>query len=353
MAVGYGKVILLGEHAVVYGRPALAAALGRGCRAVAEPSTSASLRLEARDPSCARHVDDNKGSGSSAHPRDPQLVFAEHPCDDPEHEMLRRAFCAVLDCYPKPRPSLAVQVQVAVPGGAGLGCSAAMGVSVARAIDKALGIDHDNSETVEICMAWERVFHGNPSGIDPTVAANGGVLIFQRRRPDDGTEPANPENARGALEDGSARDGFQQQVVPRDNFQLVVTDSGSRSSTKTMVDGVAKYRSLSPERAERAFDEIAQLVREARIAIETGNLSTLGQLMDQNQVLLDGIGVSTPHLEQLCQAARQAGALGAKLTGAGGGGCAIALAPDTVTAGKVLEKMRELSCEAFVAEVGA
>ncbi|MHC4831739.1 MAG: mevalonate kinase family protein, partial [Planctomycetota bacterium] len=150
MGFGRGKIILLGEHGVVYGRPALAAGIERGVVTTAEPAEVSSLHI-------APWGVDVRGGGS---------------------EPLERAFEALLASYETP-PSVRVRAEVALPAGAGLGCSAALGVAIVEAIDRALGIERDASGRAEASMTWERVFHGNPSGVDSTMAALGGVAVFR------------------------------------------------------------------------------------------------------------------------------------------------------------------------------
>ena len=156
MGFGRGKVILLGEHAVVHGYPAIAAGIERGVHAEARQADEDVLRLEPWD-----------------------LTIAP----DPEgEEPLARAFAAVLADYPD-RPALEVHARVELPAGAGLGCSAAIGVAIVDSIDEALDRRRSRAEVGEAALRWERVFHGNPSGVDNTMSALGGVALFRRGQP--------------------------------------------------------------------------------------------------------------------------------------------------------------------------
>jgi mevalonate kinase len=304
MSVGHGKVILLGEHAVVYGRPALAAALPGGAEATAEPAAHARLEVEPWGVA----------------------VDADTPGDEHD-EPLRKAFCAVLDRYPE-RPALRVCVEMFLPGSAGLGGSAALSVAMVRAIDAALGLTHDDAAVADIALAAERVFHGNPSGIDSALAASGGLALYRK-----GT-PLEPLPARRAL-------------------TLVVSHSGEPGATHSTVASVARQYERDPAKLEQTFDAIEALVLNGKSAIAAGELPHLGQLMILNQKLLVGLLLSTPRLEQMCQAAQDAGALGAKLTGGGGGGCMIALCEDEAAAERVKAALEALEYEAFITEVGA
>jgi mevalonate kinase len=296
-----GKVILLGEHAVVYGVPAIAVGMDRGARATATP-------LE------------RPGASELF------LQGLEFAIEDTDQERdLGRAFAAVLDATFGPqRAPMRVTAHTDLPPGAGLGCSAALGVAIARALDPAAPTER----ILERAMAWERVFHGNPSGIDTAVAAHGGFVYFRRGA------PLETLGVRGTLD-------------------LCVGHSGTASSTKAMVEAVARLRDRKPEIVEKAFAGIQSLVRNARLALEAGDRVALGRLMDLNQMILAGLFVSTQELEHMCALARETGALGAKLTGAGGGGCVVALVPDAEHGERVLAAWKAAGFEGFRTQTGA
>lgn len=283
----WGKVILLGEHAVVYGIPALAVGIDRGAAASA---------VEVDDGPCLLRV-----VGM-------EVDISEN---DPEHD-LGRAFHALLEeerlHSSTGRPlGLRVTARADLPPGGGLGCSAALGVAIARAVSA----EPSDERISDLAMAWERIFHGSPSGVDAAVASRGGCMVFERGR---GIELVRPKGA----------------------LTLCVGSTGHASSTKAMVDTVARLRQRRPEVVAKAFDGIAALVQNARLAVEAGDRVGLGRLMDLNQMILSGLFVSTEEIERLCHLARDAGALGAKLTGAGGGGSVVALVTGNAAAERVL-----------------
>jgi mevalonate kinase len=284
----WGKVILLGEHAVVYGVPALAIGIDRGAVAWAEPGgvPGAPCRL----------VVEGWDVTVSENQRDHDLARAFHALLDAE-----RAKGRVLG-------GLSVRARSDLPPGGGLGCSAALGVAIARAVSPGISTD----DVQELAMAWERIFHGNPSGVDAAVSSRGGGVFFQKGR------------------------GIES-VKLKSSLLVCVGSTGIASSTKTMVDSVARLRDRRPEVVAKTFEGIASLVRNARLAMEAGDRVGLGRLMDLNQMLLGGLFVSTEEIERMCGLARDAGALGAKLTGAGGGGCVVALVGGASIAERVLE----------------
>jgi mevalonate kinase len=284
------KVILLGEHAVVYGTPAVAVGIDRGVRATAERADRNSLLLGG--------VEVFEGDDSEA----------------------ARAFFALLQASRV--DSFRVEVTVDIPPGAGLGCSAACGVAIARALDP----QASNALVLDRAMAWERVFHGNPSGIDAAVAATGAALYFRRGH---AFEPL----ALGAP------------------LLLCIGRGAGISGTREMVDFVASQRASRPAFVEDTFEAIGALVDDARRALSEGNIQTLGSLLDRNQELLAGLQLSTPDIDELCRSARAAGALGAKLTGAGGGGAVIALVASRAAGERVVDSWIAKGFEGFLAEV--
>lgn len=286
--VGRGKAILLGEHAVVYGHPALAAALSRGARAEVEPGEADTLVIA----TWGLEVSPRKGS--------------EHP--------LARAFSALLATYGERPEPLRVALEIELPAGSGLGGSAACGVAIADALSARLGEPRSPEANAERAMAWERVFHGNPSGIDTAVSARGGAALFRR------TSGLAPVALSGPL-------------------HLVVADSGAKASTKAMVEALAQLREERPAEVGEAFERIERLVQGGALAAERGDLEALGACMNENHRILRELGLSTPALEGLVRGALAAEALGAKLTGSGGGGCVVALARDAAHAEAIREAL--------------
>jgi mevalonate kinase len=293
MGHGCGKVILLGEHAVVHGVPAIAAGIDRGADAEVDRATDTELSIG--------EVRVIPGDGSE----------------------LGRALSALL--AELGAGSVSVRATTCLPVGCGLGSSAALAVAIARAV-QALDGDASSERTLAAATAWERVFHGNPSGIDTAAAAQGGCIWF--------TKASGPEPLRLGLP-----------------FTLAVAVAGPAASTRSMVESVARIAERRPEVFQKSLAGIEALVKNARIALEAGDLTGLGRLMDLNQMLLSGLMVSTEEIEFACRLARSAGALGAKLTGAGGGGCVIALVESDPE--PVLAAWRAQGLTCFSTHVGA
>ncbi len=300
----HGKLILLGEHAVVYGAPALAVGIGSGLRATV---------TRQREPDAVL-----------------SLLGERCVADATSANALERAFAALLEAEVAPTSraaGLEVCVQGTLPAGVGLGFSAAAGVAIARALASVDG-SADDDQVWSRAMAWESVFHGDASGIDVAAAMHGGCLRFVR---------------------GQGR----RPVVLGAGLRFCVGLTGARSATKAMVEVVAELRARRRVVVDKAIDGVAALVDSAVGALEAGEAQELGELMNLNQMLLAGLMVSSEEIELLCGEAREAGALGAKLTGAGGGGAVVALCGIATTeqsgqiSASVLERWQKRGFEGF------
>jgi mevalonate kinase len=291
-----GKVILLGEHAVVYGHPALAAALER--RVHVELAPADDLRVELRAP--------------------------EGPLNAPAE--LGRAISEMAVRVGVP-PRLSVRVRSELPLGGGLGSSAALGVALARALSQLAGRECTAETAAELALGFETFFHGAPSGVDPAACAHGGVLLFRRGAPPrvDPVRLARP-------------------------VALAVALTGVLRGTRSTVLPLSQRRAEKPDLYDPMLAFLGELSRGGAEALARGDLADLGVRFDAAHGVLAALGVSCPELEGAVSALRRAGALGAKLTGAGGGGAAVALARDVDQARALL---RETGLQGFAAEIGS
>lgn len=270
MSQAGGKVILCGEHAVVYGQDAIAVGLSTGVTATARFASGFGLCID------------------------------EHELapDDLSVEALRQLHEAVTNGAAS--RTVHVDIRVAMPLGVGLGGSAAMAVAVAKAVAGLIERRLTLPELLAAAHAWERVFHGNPSGVDAAAAALGGCLRFNRQT---GATP----------------------VVLQSPLHFALAVAGPPSLTKAMVARVAEHKQRDARAFEATLASIQAIVAEAEHCLRQGTLERLGQLLTENHRHLCAWELSTPAIDKACELALNAGALGAKLTGAGGGGCVLAL----------------------------
>jgi mevalonate kinase len=293
----FGKCILVGEHAVVYGHPALAGALTRGVTCTAKEADETTLEVPAW------------GLAVTAGPA------SDHPA--------ARALHALMVALDSPCP-LSFRAHADVPAGVGLGSSAALAVACVRAAAVALGRDVTDEEVEATAGAAERVFHARPSGVDVALAARGGLGVYQTSR------------------------GYRPLTAPPVPVAIGLTGEPRQSSA--MVTRVADAMAALPGPTEGHLDRISRATERAIDAVTRGDFVELGAAMTRAHGALTALGVSTDGIERLIAAARGAGAIAAKLTGAGGGGAVVALVPGTGPA--VLSAWRALGCDGFLADLG-
>jgi mevalonate kinase len=281
-ASALGKVILCGEHAVVYGRAALAFPVYQ------IQATTEVVEIQGAE----------KGT---IHIHAPDIEYDTwlHEMDDkhPLTEAVRLTLDAI---RVSDFTALEVEIHSSIPLAAGLGSSAAVSVSIIRALSQHLGHPLPPDNQSEIAFEVEKWHHGTPSGIDNTVVAFEQPIFFIRG------EAAKP-------------------FMPGADIHLVIGNTGIESSTLEAVSKVREGWLEEKEYYEALFDQIDFISRLAYRAIKAGQIHVLGILMNHNQVILETLGVSSPELERLIRAARENGAIGAKLSGAGLGGNMIAL----------------------------
>jgi len=280
---GYGKIILLGEHSVVYGRHAIAAPIGLAIRAEVTRQEYGRELVIARWDTDASY--DPIGAGLA--------------------EQVTALIAERLGLAGK---GMRVDVFPNLPRASGLGASAALAVAIIRAMADRFGRPITDDEVSSLAFDCERIVHGTPSGIDNTLATFGRAILF--RNADTAPDAAAPEIA--------------DIVTPRP-IQIVIGLTGKRSLTSHTVGMVRAAWEKNPARYEAIFSQIDELVLAGVGALRRGDLAELGELMNMNHGLLGALQVSSPELETLVGVARQAGALGAKLTGSGGGGAMIAV----------------------------
>jgi mevalonate kinase len=284
-----GKVILFGEHAVVYGWPAIAVPVGEvQARARVEPGVA------------------GQGILVIAPDLDRLIAVRDAPGDEPLACIVR----LTLQAMKRHRePDLTITVTSTVPIARGMGSGAAVSTAIVRALMQHLDWWFPSRAISELVYQTEVLYHGTPSGIDNTVIAFQKPVYFVKEL------------------------GWEV-FWPGEPFLLAIADTGIESSTKEVIADLRRRYGAEPERYRLLFERVGEITAAARSAIEQGQTGVLGQLMDQNHVLLQEMGVSCPELDCLVVAAREGGALGAKLSGAGWGGNMIALVTEE-TQGRV------------------
>lgn len=281
-ATAPGKIILFGEHAVVYGRPAIAVP-------VLQVRAKATINFDPR------------GAAGLVKVRAPDIGLDTTLSDLPEnHPIAAVLWKAASAMHLGHIPACTIQVASNIPIAGGMGSGAAVSVAILRAFSTSLGRPLSDEQVSRLAYEVEVIHHGTPSGIDNTVITYAKPVYYVKEK---------------AIE-------ILQVNRP---FNLVIGDTGIQSPTASMVSDVRRAWEAEHDQFEQLFDAAGEIADSARKAIETGLIDSLGSLMDENHALLSQMGVSSPELDRLVEAARSAGALGAKLSGAGGGGNMIAL----------------------------
>lgn len=292
---GFGKVILFGEHFVVHGCPAIVAAIFRRTR----------VRVEEHDG------DD---------------IPIDSAIDPAYMDRSRQAVRVILSEL-KEHGGVSLRVDSDIPIGEGLGSSAAFCVAASRALAKFFYRDLDQRQLIGIATRAECVFHEKSSGLDTTASAVGGIISFQP--------------AKGDIE----------ELFCRKRLEIIIAGTGKPGNTGEMVRLVDHLKLTDSKVFSSLLSKEHELVADARAALEKSDLVGIGKLMNQNHDLLRDLGVSTRDLELYTKVARRAGALGAKLTGAGGGGSIVALV-DSETKKAVSGALADIGANVYSTDIG-
>jgi mevalonate kinase len=275
-----GKVILLGEHAVVFGQTALAAALPFGVTVRAARAAAGGIVL----------------SGAGVPTGDPRV-----------QEALSLIARQVGVAHAR------LEVESELPVGGGLGSSAAFAVAVCRALAET---PLELAELNRIALESERIFHGTPSGVDNAVTCHGGIVRFRSGPPP-----------------------LTERVVAGRPLPMVLAFSGRARQTSAKVAGLRRLVDEEPSKYRPIVERMGALAEGGAVDVRAGDLGALGARMSEAHRLLVACGLSCEELDVIVAAAVEAGAVGAKLTGAGGGGAAIVLAPEPAPVVAALEKL--------------
>ena len=293
-AIAPGKIILFGEHAVVYGQPALAVPVSQVTAEVRiDRVFSSGIRINAPNIRLNEKLD----------------ALA------PTHPLAATVINTLAALKDNSLSGISILIRSSIPVASGLGSGTAVSVAMIRALAKHLKKELTNEQVSAIAFETEKLYHGTPSGIDNTVVTYAKPVYFVKNQPIEMFQVKYP-------------------------FTIVIGDTGVPASTKETVRDVRIQQHKNPDRYGTLFEMAGSIAKTARQLIEGGMPESLGPLMDENHALLRSMQVSSPELDHLVEAARKAGALGAKMSGGGRGGNMIALA-QVSNAGTVARALRE------------
>ncbi|HLR07752.1 MAG TPA: mevalonate kinase [Bacillota bacterium] len=298
-AVGtaHSKLILIGEHAVVHGQPAIA---------IPFPLVGVKSIVEYVPGSVK--IDSSFYHGPLEHA--PELLHGIVDC-----------IKDTLQYLSLPCKDLLIRINSSIPPGKGLGSSASVAIAVVKSLFAYSGRTYSNEELMNLANVAETFAHGSPSGIDTLTITSETPVWYEK---------ANPF-------------AF---IKLNSDFHFIVADSGRVGNTRLAVESVTNLLKAAPKIIQSKLDRIGELTYQAKHALERKGKDILGQLLNEAQKELEALGVSDAGLNKLINFARQEGALGAKLTGGGHGGCIIALARDEIHSRQLKEKLKKFGANA-------
>ena len=306
------KVILFGEHFVVYGNPAILASINRRI-AVRARTTSENRVVIRSDIGVA-------GEYSDTGFRTIEGGMEAKATLDPLHSAIRQ----VLSARGK-KTGIEIDVTSTVPPGIGLGSSAAACVATVAAVNSLFQKKPSRQRMCEMAIESERLIHRNSSGADCYVSTFGGLMHYSRAK--------------------------FRKVQAKGPLALVIASTGVRHSTGDLVAGVKKFKGRNESLFEDMAARAAGVCAQAQVAIASGRRDRVGELMNEYQAILRRLGVSHYKVDDLIDICARAGALGSKITGAGGGGAVIALAASRQDSSKIASRIKAAGYESFEVEI--
>ena len=320
---GYGKVILFNEHFVVYGIPAIASAIESRTEAVVEQIGEDQLIPSGNEGSMAGNgwvLEDNR-------PANPGYKIEKLAQQKESINLVLNA-----SGFDARQNDIRITLGGDLKAVGGVGASAAVCVSVARALNDEYGLGFDDNRINKIAYEGEKAYHGTPSGIDNTASTYGGLIFFVKNL-------SGGKNTMDLLQS------------PR-KMPLIIANSGITASTAEVVADVRRLKDGNLEKFEKIFDQYKKIAEKAKNALLKGNITLVGEFMNQNHKLLQKITVSGEINDKLVEIALQNGAIGAKMTGTGRGGLVIALAENAEIQENIAKAIEKEGCDAWKTMIG-
>jgi len=305
--IGFGKAILFNEHFVVYGIPSIVSAIGNYTVAKVESYDKSGFNLDDKRLATPKYKEDKLSQQTESF----DLMFKKMGLDLSKN-------------------GVKITLEGNLVAASGIGASAASCVAIARALADSYELDLSDEQINEIAYEGEKGYHGTPSGVDNTASTYGGLIWFQKG---------------------------EKNVIDRISLlnpvEIVIGNTGKVTDTKAAVDGVKQRKEKNLKKYQEIFDRAENIAYLAKRAIQDRAYTNLGKLMNENHKLLQQIEVSSRELDFLVSIARDAGALGAKLTGGGLGGNMLALTPGKELQNKVATAIEKEGFQTVKTVIGA
>ncbi len=305
-----GKIILFGEHAVVYGYAAIAIAVELRAKCTIVPSLSKNPSILTPDLFPNKSFTINKDTSLPSSLRAIEFVIREML---PSKKRTQ---------YPR------IEITSEIPPSAGLGSSAAVAVSLISSLHAFLNINSNLDEINRMAFEAEKIIHGSPSGIDNTISTFGGGIYYE-----------NEVKRKILIDDKSCFFVIVNSLIPR--------------NTKDVVEKVKQRRDKNKQEIDQIYEEIQSISTQGEMSLKKGDHERIGTLMSENQNLLEKLGVGHPELTKIIRLVDKHDALGRKLTGAGEGGCIVALFDDYQKTQQAINTLKEKGFQAFITNISS
>lgn len=312
------KVILFGEHFVVYGSPAILAAINKRVSVDARTMIHDENKIVIRsDIGVAGEYHNNGEFNALEGGRKAKSVL------DPLYGAIRQ----VLLMKNKKNIGIEIGISSTVPPGIGLGSSAASCVATVAAVDSLFQRNPSRQRVCELAIESERLIHKRTSGADCYISTFGGLMQYY------------------------GKSKSFKNIDTNKSLSLVVASTGIKHSTSDLVAGVKRFKDKNRILFESLSKQASDICLQACTAIESGKYDKVGELMKENQILLEQIGISHHKAHEIIDICSKAGAIGAKITGAGGGGAVIALAASKQESTKIASHIKAAGYQSFEVEI--
>jgi mevalonate kinase len=297
-----GKVILFGEHFVVYGVKAILCSINKRVTVTAEKTSERKISINSKIGKL--ELDPNKSISEINSPLKPFYYLANKAIENKDI-------------------GIHIQIDSEIPLGAGLGSSSACCVAGAAAIFKLFG-DISKEEILKLAIEAEKTIFKNTSGADCTVCTYGGIMEYDKNH------------------------GFKK-IEYEPNFQLIIINSNIEHSTQSMVSKVKEFENKNKEEFSRLSNLESKVIEDVLKLIKENKIQEIGRKMNQNQEYLENIGISNNKLTDMIKIGQEL-SFGAKITGSGGGGCIFALTNES-NLQNILKKFKDNNYECFSAKI--
>lgn len=312
------KVILFGEHFVVYGSPAILAAINKRISVDARTIIHDENKIVIRSDIGVAGEYHNNGEFNALEGGSKSKSVL-----DPLYGAIRQ----VLLMKNKKNIGIEIGISSRVPAGIGLGSSAASCVATVAAVDSLFQKNPSRQKVCEIAIESERLIHKRTSGADCYISTFGGLMQYY------------------------GKSKSFKNIETNESLSLVVASTGIKHSTSDLVAGVKRFKDKNRILFESLSKQASDICLQACTAIESGKYDKIGELMNENQILLEQIGISHHKAREIIDICSKAGAIGAKTTGAGGGGAVIALAASKQESTKIASHIKAAGYQSFEVEI--